>query len=143
MDVAYAYVLTHPGTPCVFWSHFFDFGPRTREKISQLMQVRRDAGLHAESALDVREANKGLYAAYVDGKVAMKIGSSFVSANEARQQRLRRVGAWRDGHLATPLAIMLFSSPQHQGGPFFLSGLAIFPFRVCGACQVRPAQPGR
>jgi len=56
---------------------------------------------------------------------------------------MKAVCAWRDGHLATPLAIMLFSSPQHQGGPFFLSGLAIFPFRVCGACQVRSAQPGR
>jgi alpha-amylase len=75
VDVAYAYVLTHPGTPCVFWPHYFDFGPRTREKISQLLQVRGEAGLHAESALEIREANRGLYAAFIDGKVAMKLGS--------------------------------------------------------------------
>src|SRR5439155_24167397 len=45
VDVAYAYVLTHPGTPCVFWSHFFDFGPRTRDKIERLMRLRRECGL--------------------------------------------------------------------------------------------------
>jgi alpha-amylase len=74
VDVAYAYVLTHPGTPCVFWSHYFDFGPRTREKISQLLQVRREMGIHAESSLEIREANRGMYAAYVDGRVAVKLG---------------------------------------------------------------------
>jgi alpha-amylase len=75
VDRGYAYILTHPGIPCVFWSHYFDWGPVTRKRIDRLLQVRRAAGLHARSHLDIKEARKGLYAAVVDGKVAVKLGS--------------------------------------------------------------------
>jgi alpha-amylase len=75
VDMGYAYTLTHPGTPCVFWPHFFDFGARTREKIEQLIGVRRDFGIRCESGLEIREADRGLYAAVIDGRVAMKLGS--------------------------------------------------------------------
>lgn len=71
----YAYLLTHPGVPCVFWSHYFEWEPRLREVIRRLLQLRREAGLHAESQLDIREAANGLYAAYIDGRVAVKIGT--------------------------------------------------------------------
>ena len=73
--MAYAYTLTHPGTPCVFWSHFFDWGAATRETILKLILVRKFAGLHSRSGVDVKEAHKGLYAAFVDGRVAVKLGS--------------------------------------------------------------------
>jgi alpha-amylase len=72
--MGYAYLLTHPGIPCVFWSHYFDWGAATRQRIERLMRVRRDSGLHARSAVEIREAGDGLYAAVVDGKVAVKLG---------------------------------------------------------------------
>ena len=68
----YAYILTHPGVPSVFWDHYFDWGIKNR--IKTLMRVRRDNGLHSESSVQIVEARSNLYAAIIDGKVAMKIG---------------------------------------------------------------------
>ena len=75
METGYAYTLTHPGVPCVFWCHFFDWGHRTRQRIERLIQVRRAAGVHSRSSVDIKEAGKGLYAAFIDGRVAVKLGS--------------------------------------------------------------------
>lgn len=68
----YAYILTHPGVPSVFWDHYFDWG--LKSAIDQLIAVRKDNGLHSESSLSIKEARWDLYAAEIDGKVAMKIG---------------------------------------------------------------------
>ena len=73
--MGYAYLLTHPGMPCVFWSHFFDWGTPTRRRIDRLIRVRKLAGLHADSRVEIRAAKQGLYAAVIDGRVAMKLGS--------------------------------------------------------------------
>ena len=72
----YAYILTHPGIPCVFWRHFFDQGPEQKQKIAKLIKVRRDAGIHSGSAVWIEPATNGKYAAKVDDKVAVKIGSA-------------------------------------------------------------------
>ena len=37
VDMAYAYMLTHPGMPCVFWSHYFDWGRGRGETIDRLI----------------------------------------------------------------------------------------------------------
>jgi len=68
----YAYLLTHPGIPCVYWPHFFDWG--LKDKISALVKIRRAAGLNSGSAVSIARAEAGLYAAFVDGKVAVKLG---------------------------------------------------------------------
>ena len=70
----YAYILTHPGTPTVFWDHLFDWGEENSRKIRELVAVRKRADLHSRSEVKVAEARGDLYAAYVDGRVAMKIG---------------------------------------------------------------------
>jgi alpha-amylase len=75
VDMGYAYLLTHPGQPCVFWRHYFDWGEPTRRRLDRLLQVRRLAGLHSCSTVDIKEADRGLYAAFVDGRVAVKLGS--------------------------------------------------------------------
>ncbi len=72
--MGYAYILTHPGTPCVFWPHFFDWGQATRQSIERLLHLRKHCGLHSRSHVDIKEASRGLYAAIIDGKVAMKLG---------------------------------------------------------------------
>lgn len=74
VDRGYAYTLTHPGIPCVFWSHYFDWGAATRRRIERLIQLRKGMGLHSTSPVDLREATWGLYAAVIDGKVALKLG---------------------------------------------------------------------
>ena len=73
--MAYAYILTHPGIPCVFWSHYFDWGTYTRERIDKLIKLRKDMGLNSRSVVDIKEAKPGLYAALIDDKVAVKLGS--------------------------------------------------------------------
>ncbi len=51
VEQAYAYILTHPGVPCVYWKHFFDWGGNLREKIQALINARKVAGVHAGSQL--------------------------------------------------------------------------------------------
>jgi len=87
VDMGYAYTLTHPGTPSVFWTHYFDFGPRTRGTIDQLLQLRREKGIHAESRVDIRDAGHGLYAAQIDDRVAVKLGKREWSPGHGWQMR--------------------------------------------------------
>lgn len=70
----YAYILTHPGVPTIFWDHYLAWGPQVHDALRTLAQVRHDAGLHAGSRLEILEATQGRYAARIDGKVAMTLG---------------------------------------------------------------------
>jgi alpha-amylase len=74
VDMGYAYLMTHPGIPCVFWSHYFDWAQSTRQHIDALIHIRKSAGIHSSSPVDIREASHGLYAAAIDGKLALKLG---------------------------------------------------------------------
>lgn len=74
--LGYVYILTHPGIPCVFWRHYFDWGNTPRQQINQLLKVRKNASLHAGTLVNIKEARQGLYAAILDGQVAVKLGSS-------------------------------------------------------------------
>ncbi|OAI50206.1 hypothetical protein AYO44_05915 [Planctomycetaceae bacterium SCGC AG-212-F19] len=73
--MGYAYLLTHPGVPCVYWPHFFDWNDYTRRRIERLIQLRTSTGITARSGVDIYEARRGLYAASIDGKVALKLGT--------------------------------------------------------------------
>jgi Alpha-amylase C-terminal beta-sheet domain/Starch-binding module 26/Secretion system C-terminal sorting domain/Chitobiase/beta-hexosaminidase C-terminal domain len=68
----YAYIMTHPGIPMIFWDHYFDWG--LKSQIDALTAVRKDMGLTCASQLVINEARGGLYAATIDNKVAMKLG---------------------------------------------------------------------
>jgi alpha-amylase len=69
----YAYILTHPGTPMVFWEHYYDWG--LYEEIKALIKTRKDNGLNSTSKIEIQQAGGSVYAAIIDGKVAMKIGA--------------------------------------------------------------------
>ena len=68
----YAYILTHPGVPCVYWPHFFDWG--LHDQIKALIGLRQAAGINSASQVSVQAADAGRYAAVIDGKLAVKIG---------------------------------------------------------------------
>lgn len=82
VEQAYAYILTHPGIPCVFWKHYFDWGDTLRERIKALINARKVAGVHSGSALHVQEnaRQKSIYAAMVEGRdgrqLYVRIGGS-------------------------------------------------------------------
>lgn len=72
LAAGYAYILTHPGIPCVYWPHFFGSG--LKDTISSLIKIRRAAGINSTSAVSIVKAEQGLYAALVNGRVAVKLG---------------------------------------------------------------------
>ncbi len=78
MIQGYAYLLTHPGIPCVFWRDIYDSGSFYENQIRQLIEIRKQYRIHSESKLFIATAQQGLvYAAYIQGdrgEVAMKIG---------------------------------------------------------------------
>ncbi|HEX8819420.1 MAG TPA: glucan 1,4-alpha-maltotetraohydrolase domain-containing protein [Archangium sp.] len=72
----YAYILTHPGVPCVYWVHFYDWGHAAA--IKSIMAARREKGVHSTSAVSIQVADTSRYAAIITGttgSLAMKIGS--------------------------------------------------------------------
>ncbi|KAJ1289955.1 hypothetical protein BS78_02G204300 [Paspalum vaginatum] len=71
----YAYILTHPGTPCIFYDHVFDWN--LKQEISALSAVRSRNGIHPGSKLDILAADGDVYVAKIDDKVIVKIGSRY------------------------------------------------------------------
>ncbi|CAL4936960.1 unnamed protein product [Urochloa decumbens] len=71
----YAYILTHPGNPCIFYDHFFDWG--FKDEIATLVAVRKRNGIKPTSELTILEHDSDAYVADIDGKVIVKIGSRY------------------------------------------------------------------
>lgn len=69
----YAYILTHPGTPTVFWDHVFEW-KNLKDPILRLMQLRVRCGLNCRSEVKIQRAEGNLYAACVGDSLMMKIG---------------------------------------------------------------------
>nr|CAM98700.1 alpha-amylase [Pseudomonas sp. 7193] len=79
---AYAYILASPGTPVVYWSHMYDWGHGPL--IRQLIQIRRAAGVRADSAIEFHSGYSGLVAT-VRGTaqtLVMALGSNLSSPAE-------------------------------------------------------------
>lgn len=58
----YAYLLSMPGVPCVFWPHWVSF----KDPIKAMINARYKAGVHSESAVS-DEAGNGYYKATITG----------------------------------------------------------------------------
>ena len=88
---AYAYLLTHPGYPCVAWQHYFTgngyqykannsvqgTGYNLRQHIDHLIKLRKDMGIGYDSAIEVWKAEQNIYVAKITGTkgtVIVKIG---------------------------------------------------------------------
>lgn len=72
---ANAYILMMPGTPCVFWPHWYTF----HEQIKPMIAVRKLAGVHSESAVLSESASSNSYEAMVQGHhgcIVLRMGSS-------------------------------------------------------------------
>ncbi len=69
----YAYILTHPGVPCVFWEHLYDWN--LKDQIVKLMSIRKKYDLNSASQLVIDKAENNLYVATIDSKVILKLGN--------------------------------------------------------------------
>ncbi|KAI9386907.1 hypothetical protein POPTR_010G092900v4 [Populus trichocarpa] len=67
----YAYILTHPGTPAVFYDHIFS---HYQSEIAALISLRNRNKIHCRSTVKITKAERDVYAAIIDEKVAVKIG---------------------------------------------------------------------
>ncbi|KAK6160020.1 hypothetical protein DH2020_003401 [Rehmannia glutinosa] len=67
----YAYILTHPGTPSVFYDHIFS---EYQSQILTLISIRKRKKIHCRSTVKIIKAERDVYAAMIDEKLAMKIG---------------------------------------------------------------------
>ena len=69
---ANAYLLAMPGTPCVFYKHWLD----CKQSIKAMIDVRKAAGIHAESNAFNAASNQNYYAVMVDNKLLAVVGKS-------------------------------------------------------------------
>jgi len=69
----YCYLLTHPGTPTVFYDHIYHWDG-LKEPIKEMMAIRRDTGVHCRSQVKIIRADDQMYAAQIDNRLVMKIG---------------------------------------------------------------------
>jgi len=54
-SIAYAYILTSPGTPTIYWSDAFDWG--MYDELKSYVDKRKEAGVHANSRIDFYAAD--------------------------------------------------------------------------------------
>ncbi|KAJ4974127.1 hypothetical protein NE237_007301 [Protea cynaroides] len=85
----YAYILTHPGTPVIFYDHFYDFG--LRDIITELIECRRRAGIHCRSSVKIYHANNDGYVALIGDTLVMKLGH--FGWNPSKENHLE--GSWQ------------------------------------------------
>jgi alpha-amylase len=69
VEQAYAYILTHPGVPCVFWKHYFEWGSDLQNKIRALINARKVAGVNSGSVVNLQDnaRQKNVYSAMIQG----------------------------------------------------------------------------
>ncbi|PON94188.1 Alpha-amylase [Trema orientale] len=70
--LGYVYILTHPGTPTIFYDHLIEWG--LKEAISKLSAIRTRNGINSGSNVNILAAEADLYMAAIDDKIIMKIG---------------------------------------------------------------------
>ncbi|MBB3697361.1 starch-binding protein [Flammeovirga yaeyamensis] len=70
----YAYILTHAGSPMVFYSHLFDYG--LYDDISKMVAIRKANGIHNNSTVNIQQSDGNGYAAIIDNSVAVRLGNT-------------------------------------------------------------------
>eukprot|EP00746_Dinoflagellata_sp_MGD_P123426 gnl/MRDRNA2_/MRDRNA2_58076_c0_seq1.p1 gnl/MRDRNA2_/MRDRNA2_58076_c0~~gnl/MRDRNA2_/MRDRNA2_58076_c0_seq1.p1 ORF type:complete len:855 (+),score=118.50 gnl/MRDRNA2_/MRDRNA2_58076_c0_seq1:96-2660(+) len=73
--IGYAYILTHPGIPCLFWDHLMEWGKDVQLAIEAFIRARKRAGIGVDSNVHVEAAEDGLYFATVGDTLKVKLGN--------------------------------------------------------------------
>ncbi|GLU01825.1 hypothetical protein SLE2022_191080 [Rubroshorea leprosula] len=85
----YAYILTHPGTPVIFYDHFYDFG--LHDIITELIETRKQAGVNCRSSVTIYHANNEGYVARIGDTLITKLGH--FDWNPSKENQLE--GSWQ------------------------------------------------
>jgi glycosidase len=73
----YAFLLTHPGIPCIYWEHMYSVGSRAHNGIIALGRFRSEQKITNQSHVHVLKALSDCYVAKIDNTTIVKIGDSF------------------------------------------------------------------
>lgn len=101
---AYAFILTMPGTPCVYWPDFFDWGLDV--EIEELISLRKRGGIVSSSAwADMGREYSGFAGIVMNDRgeesLAVSIGSNYPGPGEGWSRGFEKPGEYtvwiRDG----------------------------------------------
>ena len=112
--VGYAYILTHPGTPSVFWPHYFNYGTTLQTAIKTMISIRKAQKITNISDVSIQAADSTKYAAIVNGNTAVKIGPGSWSPT----------GSWTLATSGTNYAIWTLSSATTPSAPATITASA-------------------
>ena len=82
--MGYAYILTHPGTPCVFYDDWYTSSIQT--VIIKLISLRKAQGIFSTSPVYIYKYTQGLYAAQINGNTIVKLGTNSWSPSDTSYQ---------------------------------------------------------
>ncbi len=96
-SMAYAFILSMPGTPCVYWPDCFDWGHG--EEIGRLIAARKKAGIVASSDwTDLTGAHYGFAGLVKNGEgvetLALSIGSDYTGPGKGWEVAAEKKGEW-------------------------------------------------
>ncbi|EIE21645.1 glycoside hydrolase [Coccomyxa subellipsoidea C-169] len=92
LEQGYCYLLTHPGTPCIFYDHLED--PQLANAIQRLIALRLRAGIHCRSQVTIVRAESDVYAAEIDESVVMKIGAGVYAPDDSKWVQAEAGHCW-------------------------------------------------
>jgi len=87
VGLGYAYILTHPGIPCLFWEHLFDWGSELHKTVAGLVALRKRNGIHSQSKLEILCADADMYVARIDNRITIKMGPRFDMGNHLPNEK--------------------------------------------------------
>lgn len=94
---AYAFILTMPGTPCIYWPDHFDWG--LGEEIKKLIGIRKKAGIVSSSGwIDLTAKHTGFAAIVLnsEGKeaLAVSVGSDYTGPGNGWEKAAEKSGEY-------------------------------------------------
>ncbi|MCX7882484.1 MAG: alpha-amylase family glycosyl hydrolase [Brevinematales bacterium] len=73
-EIGYAYILTHPGIPCVYWYDYFESGNSLKNTITTLIAIRKSQGIRSTSPITILKAEATEYVALINSNTIVKLG---------------------------------------------------------------------
>jgi len=106
--VGYAYIVTHPGIPSIFWDHVVEWGEDHRRRISELLRARRESEIPVDAPVTIQCADADLYLAEVGSPPALRVA---LGPREAGAPDMKY---WRDGPSGRGYHVWVKRMPEPQ-----------------------------
>lgn len=115
--MGYAYILTHPGIPCIFYDHYFEWD--LKAQIQELVQIRKRNFINAESKITILLAESDMYVANIADRVILKLGPRMDMGRLAPSEQDwklasygDRFAVWESRRLPPPKIESQFAEPE-------------------------------